>query len=128
MSDQRLQSTGVIKYHNATWITCEISPDFGDYYRSWIPSGIIYNKPRYDPHITVLRAEYEPVQDMTHWGEHEGEAVSFEYDPDFNIDGMFIMLDVYSDRLEEIRMELGLPHTDNCFLNFHITIGNRKNL
>jgi hypothetical protein len=101
--------------------------DFGRYYRSLLPKAKDVQRQAYPPHITVVRTGLETPPDMEAWGKYEGEIVEFTYAPIVVTDGVYYYLDVESERIAEIRKELGLPRYrfgDNK--KYHITIGNVK--
>lgn len=83
-------------------------------------------------HISVIRNEWF---EHPRWGEHDGEAIEFWYDPMTRNDNTYHWLRVWSDRLCDIREELGLrPHRGGVTLPpdqelcFHMSIGNTKHL
>jgi hypothetical protein len=113
-------------------LTVEVDEDFGRYYRRLIPKSYPTQKPRWPPHITVVRAGKEKPTEPFFWGLHEGSEVEFSYDPVLRLDKVYYWLSVWSPQLSEIRKELGLPpksrwtrppDAQECF---HITIANRK--
>ena len=110
----------------------EVHPTITAFYRTLVPRAIRLNMQRYPPHISVVRKEI-PVN-LDAWGKYEGEVVDFEYGSDIMHDDTYYWLNVYSPRLHEIRVELGLPPSSewsrppdgaDCF---HSTIGNVKPL
>lgn len=71
------------------------------------------------PHVNVLRRQessFEPPRDL--WRKYEGERVKIEYLPDVEKHWQFYVLPVRSDRLNEIRVELGLKPRNEL----HITV------
>ena len=84
----------------------------------------------YPAHLSVVRNEWF---ESSMWGAHEGEGVYFTYDPRTREDETYHWVRAWSERLLEIRAELGLPahrlgttappDGEQCF---HITIGNTK--
>jgi hypothetical protein len=81
-------------------------------------------------HISVVRNEWfeSPM-----WGKREGEGVYFTYDPRTREDRTYHWVRAWSERLIEVRAELGLPPhrlgttlPPDGELCFHITIGNTK--
>lgn len=87
---------------------------------------------RYEPHITVVRTGKDIVKNKEFWGKYEGELITFKYSPIVDCDDKRFWLNVYSVRLEEIRLELGLV-VDSLFKatpegfkkTFHTTIAKR---
>ena len=99
------------------------------FYRSLIPPQYVCRRPKYPPHITVVRRE-TPLTDS--WGLSHGMEVSFEYDSFIHRGHSYWWLNCYSEELNRLRVELGLPHS--CSLTrppdgtecFHSTLGNEK--
>lgn len=133
-----LSAIGTLRYTNDDGhrLVVDVCEDFGRYYRRLIPKSYPTQRPRWPPHITVVRAGKEKPSSlgMEFWGEYEGSEVEFSYDPELRLDRVYYWLNVTSRRLSEIRMELGLPaksrwtrppDAQECF---HITIANRKAL
>jgi len=101
------------------------------YYRSLIPKWIQTALPRYDPHITVVRPEKDLVDEGT-LHNYDGREVQFLYAAELQQSRNYLWLPAYSEQLEQIRLELGLPVVNNsdlvppdgCRKPFHITIAN----
>lgn len=137
------EATGTLRYralHNVktgimtnTRLAVEVDQELADYYRSLIPKYIEQNRPRWPAHITVVRAEKETPTIMEPWGRYEGQKINFLYSPEIQEGKIYYWLNVFCKRLEEIRIELGLPCTSQytqppegfrkCF---HMTIANCK--
>lgn len=109
-----LEASGIIHYSEANRVAVEIDPEIANFYRSLIPKYLPHQKPRWAPHITVVREEKETVSDRTYWGKREGEEIPFIYCNRIYQGKIYFWLDVLSKDLEEIRLELGLP----CFHPF----------
>lgn len=126
-------STGILKYHNNPYkLIVEIDQNICDYYRSLIPKWIKTNRQMYSAHISVVRNEV-PVN-LEHWGKYEGEEIEFLYENEIKFGAVYCWLNVWCKRLEEIRLELGLPVSSPYTLPpegfakcFHSTLGNFKN-
>lgn len=110
-----------------------IDPGISLFYRSLIPKYYNVKPQMHDPHISVVRYENPPNMDF--WGVYEGEMIKFLYDPIIQNDVTYWWLNVFCKRLEEIRLELGLPVSspftrppDGFDKVFHTTIGNCKKL
>jgi len=72
------------------------------------------------PHINVLRRQESNIEVQEEiWKKHEGEIISFEYSPLVEQHWKFHVLPIRSERLNEIRTELGLDERRGM----HITFG-----
>lgn len=132
------QSSGILKYNDPSEkvgyrLVVEIDPGITDYYRALIPPWFPkLNRQLYPPHISVVRREVPPLPEL--WGLHEGEEVEFTYDNVIQNGKVYWWLNCFSARLEEIRLELGLP-VDSPYTRppegylkcFHSSLGNTKN-
>lgn len=130
-------SKGVLKYNQPTdtvgyRLVVDIDPEITDYYRALIPpwKGKL-NKQMYAPHISVVRKEIPPLPEF--WGRYEGEVIEFAYDNVIHSSPTYWWLNCFSKRLEDIRLELGLPVDSPYTLPpegfakcFHSTLGNFK--
>jgi hypothetical protein len=124
------QSKGKIIYdptggnaYDPWWIIIECPNDIIHYYQNWIRNekGIRLNKPLYGAHISVLRGE-EPTQHKKYlWKKYQNEEITFYYDHKVQSNGVHWWLNVYCERLKEIRQELGLE--GEIKFDFHLTIG-----
>jgi len=127
-----LTAVGILRYTGGERLVVEVDEDFGRYYRRLIPKSYPTQKPRWPPHITVVRAGKDIPVNMEAWGRYEGAEVEFSYDPELRLDKVYYWLNVWCDRLSKIRQELGLPpksrwtRPPDAHECFHITIANRK--
>lgn len=129
-------STGRLRYStkNGHRVTVEeLDEDLAAFYRSLIPFWMPANKPKFAPHITVVRIHKETPADLTAWGKHDGEEIEFLYEPCVYHDRTYYWLNIWCPRLEEIRAELGMSVTSPYTLPpagfkkcFHCTIANKK--
>jgi hypothetical protein len=126
------KSIGTLRYFGDPYkLIVEIDPEISKYYQSLIPPYILYNKQRYEPHISVIRKEIIPNLQL--WGKYEGQDFEFEYDNFIYMSKNYLWLNVFSGDLEIIRLELGLTKTSETTRSpdgrhkFHTTIGNFKN-
>lgn len=102
-----------------------------DYYRDLLPFWKKAKPQRYPAHVSIVRREV-PVN-LDAWGLHEGEEVEFDYTGRVFFGTVYCWLNVFCKRLEEVRLELGLPVSteytrppDGFTKCFHLTIGNYK--
>jgi hypothetical protein len=129
--DSEIPMQGILRYSNVAGgsrpqAAVYLPKEFGRYYHSMIPKELDVNPQAYDPHITVVRTGVEFPPNMDAWGKYEGEKVDFVYDPAHKTDGLYWFLNVESDRIGDIREELGLPRYRKDNKGYHITIGNTK--
>lgn len=125
-------STGIIRYHDNPYkLVVDIDQEISNYYRSLLPKCIKPNRQRYEAHISVVRKEI-PIN-LQFWKKYEGEEVEFCYTNQVFFSDNYCWLNVFCIRLEEIRLELGLPVSSIYTLPpegftkcFHSTIGNFK--
>jgi hypothetical protein len=129
------KSMGIFSYSVPPLLSLRVAidPEITRYYRSFVPKWIVSNRQMYAPHISVVRKETPPL--MGHWGKYEGHEVEFEYENIVRFGEVYLWLNCFSVRLEEVRIELGLPvHSpytlppegfNHCY---HTTIGNFKDI
>jgi hypothetical protein len=106
-----------------------VDPAIADYARALVPKArrVRLNKPRFAPHITVIRnEEWACNPDL------DGIEVQFRYDPLVVPGEVYWWLRAWSPDLLQLRVREGLPELsdlcrppdmEDCF---HITIGNTK--
>jgi hypothetical protein len=129
-------STGILRYSVEERVghklIVEIDPGIAETYRALVPKYVRLQRPRFAPHISVIRKERIPEDKLHLWGAHDGKPVEFSYDPTIYNDELYYWLRVYSAALKAVRKELGLdelselarpPDLHDCF---HTTIGNTK--
>jgi len=104
----------------------ELPRDQLDLYYQWflkkrLGSWIELQRPMYGLHVTVVKGnESIPKEKLYLWKKYEGETVRVLYDPaKLERHWQFWSLDVESQRLSDLRKELGLF----SFHRFHLTIG-----
>jgi hypothetical protein len=126
------ESIGVLNYSGVNRVVLLIDQEIADYYRSLIPKYLPTNRPRWAAHVTLVREEKEEVVHREFWGRYEGEQVQFLYAPIIQLDETYFWLNIFCVRLEELRLELGLPcmswHVPPAGFRktFHTTIANSK--
>ena len=106
----------------------DVDPAIAEYARSLIPAYHRVQKPKFPPHMSVVR-QREPLVDFERFS---GEVVSFRYAMGLHNDDTYWWLIADSQRLREIRSELGPPELAWCCRPpddtecFHITVANTK--
>jgi hypothetical protein len=127
------EAKGVLKFGGGVRVAIWLAPDneLAPYYRSLIPKAKYVQPQMYSPHVTVVRSGGAEQPDMQLWEEtkqkYEGEVINFSYSPLIKFDYVYYYLDVFCDRIGELRRDMGLPtyrFDDNK--KYHITIGNLK--
>lgn len=108
------------------WCVAWLPHDFGNYYYSLIPKAKCAQRQMYAAHITVVRKGIERVPNMDAWNKYDGKNVDIYYDLPIVSNGIYFWLDAYSEDIEDIRVELGMPRIREPFDCFHITVGNLK--
>ena len=126
------ETEGILKYGPGIKAAVWLDKDIARYYLQLIPK-FKYAKPQmYSTHITLVRTGIETPSNMSFWGKYEGELIKVSYENFIKFAYPYFYLDAYSERIGEIREELGLsryriPHPDSPYYNrYHITIGNVK--
>jgi hypothetical protein len=128
-------SKGPLRYSHAKnagfKLILEVDPDLAYFDRAMIPKHISINPQKYAPHISVVRNEH--CVNMEYWGKYEGEQIEFKYSNYIHNGEVYWWINAFSAKLEEIRIELGLPVSSlytippNGYLKcFHITLANSK--
>ena len=118
------KSTGQLKYFNR-WLIIVVDKDICKYYSKLIN---YYSKPiklhpsKDGPHITVIAGKYETIVNQIYWKKYDGNPIEFEYKNEIDTDGNYFWLPVQCTRIEDIRIELGLPPVTP--IPWHLTIGN----
>jgi hypothetical protein len=123
-------SIGKLRY-GFTNLVLDVDQDIVDYYRWLLPRSIWLQTQMYPAHISVIRNETVPRMDL--WGKYENEEIAFSYSNVIRNGTLYYWLDCFSNRLEEIRAEIGLIN-DSLYIQtplgyaktFHITLGNFK--
>lgn len=125
-------TSGILQYGPGMRAVVWADQGIADLYRALIPKYYYADKQMYPAHITVVRLKLENVKNLDVWNRYQGESVPFQYDNEIRFDGTYFYLNVQSDRIGDIREELGLPRFRFGDLGadkrcYHITIGNCKN-
>lgn len=129
------QSSGPLRYfrgpHGGYKLIVEVDQGIVDYYRRLMPWWLRPKPQMYPAHISVVRKETPPT--ISAWGKYEGEVVEFVYTNEVYSGTVYYWLNVFSVRLEEIRLELGLSLEERYTQppagfkkTWHITLGNQK--
>lgn len=122
-------SKGKLRYfsYDSGKLILEIDKNIVDYYYSLIPPWLPKQRQKFFAKITVVRTNVEKPN-LKYWYKYQGEIVDFNYSGIIHEDNNYYFLQAYSTRLNNIRMELGLPAYRKPWKHFHITIANRKHV
>lgn len=127
------KSVGKLQYHSDPYkLIVVVDPEISNFYQSLIPKYIVFNRQMYVPHISVIRNEN--IQNIELWGKYDGIDFEFEYENYIYSSSNYLWLNVFSEELESIRLELGLTKTSQITRSpdgrhkFHMTLGNFKNI
>jgi hypothetical protein len=114
------------KQHKTKTLIVELPRDQMDLYYQWFLTKqygqwITMQRPMYGIHCTVVRGDEKIPQDRVHlWKKYHGQKIELMYDPEkLKSHWKFWSIPVFSQRLNEIRSELGLRPSED----FHITVG-----
>lgn len=125
-------STGTLRY-GFTNLVLDVDQGIVDFYRAMLPKSVRTNRQMYPAHISVVRKETPPNMDL--WGKYAGEEIEFSYSNEIQSGNLYYWLNCWCKRLEDIRVELGLPvdspwtrPPDGFAKTFHMTLGNIKEL
>lgn len=138
--EQWIKTSGKIRYNpwrkgatkRATkpWVVVDADWGLCEFYRYMIMRDLInpfrqdpiphrIHPPKWGCHVTVLDGRHDiPQSNMHLWNKFEGQDIEFEYSPMIEQHWKFFVLPVRSQRLMEIRRDLGLPKKP-----LHITVG-----
>lgn len=85
------------------------------YTRTWpvVKRGVKVSESAWKPHVSVVRGERP--RNKRDWKKYNGKKVWFKYSPLIIRGGPYYWLEVYSNELEFIRKELGLPRLSSGF-------------
>ena len=150
----RLTSTGTLRYdpyrgdmksNTAWWLIVDTDPEIVRYYAQQVmanPAAFGETKidlinPSWGSHISVVRGETPRSDLKKFWKKYSGEKVEFEYShivrragdtTPGHLKDYFWFVDVWCDRLNEIRSELGLKtyYDDGRPFNNHLTVGRTR--
>jgi hypothetical protein len=138
--NSRFTARGILTYNTVSYdgwpilgiakAVIRVDQGISDYYRSLIPAYFYAQPQLYPAHITVVRTRIEDP-DFNYWRKYQGETITFEYNGVVQYGQKYFYLDVFSDRIGDIREELGLPRFRFTELGaergcYHLTIANRK--
>jgi len=125
-------SEGRLEYGPGLRAVVWVEQNISDLYRKLIPKYYYAQPQLYPAHITVVRLRLETAKNMEVWNKYNGELIPFSYDSSIRFDGTYFYLNVQSERIGDIREELGLPRFRFGDLGadkrcYHVTIANVKN-
>jgi hypothetical protein len=107
-----------------TWVILQCDDDIVDYYKWFLNKrGVKLDALMWGSHVSIIRGEaYDKINNnnIEKWKYNDGQYIEFKYG-DLVTNGIHWWLEVQSDELEQMRLNLGLkPRPD---FGFHITIG-----
>jgi len=118
---------GILEYNDQQRAVVRIDQEIVDYYYSLIPKAKYAKRQMYPAHITVVRIPpIEVIKNEEAWGKYEGEKISFIYNGEIKFESPYFFIEAWSERIGDIREELGLPRFRQSFTSYHITVGNVK--
>lgn len=120
-----LEIKGTLRYGDNNRLAVEFSRDFGAYYRALMPKAWTCYGPRATTHLTVVRTGVEIPKNAAAWRKYSGKKVLVRYENYVRIEPIYYVLRAWSETVEEIRLELGLPRY-RMHSWYHITIGHKK--
>jgi hypothetical protein len=82
--------------------------------------GFKLNKPKHGSHISIVRGEGEPANKKL-WMLHDGGQFHFEYCHEITFGPTHVWLQVRSEELTKLRIDLGLSESPQ--FGFHLTLG-----
>lgn len=142
LKEEWFEAKGILRYSpqrrngretQKWWLVIDCPEDISKYYRHVTHLAsyrcLKLQRPYWGAHITVIRNEEPPNQDL--WNKYDGEEVVFQYGKyigtNYNDDRWksFWWLDARCERALNIREELGLRREP--YPQFHLTIGNIEN-
>lgn len=128
----KFDSEGKLEYGPGRRAVVWVDQGISDFYRKLIPKYYYAQPQMYPAHITVVRLRLETAEKLDAWNKYNLEVVPFVYDNEVHFDGTYFYLNVQSDRIGDIREELGLPRFRFGDLGaekrcYHVSIGNVKN-
>lgn len=103
------------------WMIVKTDEGIVQYYQNWIKQhyDVGFEKTVWGSHISAVRGQEPP--NKKDWGKYKNEEIPFTYTNKIYRAHWFYCVDAYSERLEQIREELGLPKLPK--FGFHLTVG-----
>ncbi len=102
-------TTGKLRYTDSGWLVLDIDNSIVKYYAYWCQK-FIWRKGSFSfhgPHSTVINGKAEDYRKSPRWKIHQGALINFQYSNIIKTDDHYYWLSVKSERLKEIRQELG---------------------
>lgn len=73
-------------------------------------------------HLTIVNGRWEKIRNIEAWRKYEGEQIEFQYSNEVQYETPFYFLFCYSERIGDIREELGLSRVF-AKRPLHLTLG-----
>lgn len=105
------------------WMIATIDGELTELYAWFLKkrTGIIIQRPAWGAHISVIRGERPPKEELWEKYKLENKEVTIFYDPNIRTNGDHWWMRVHSSDLLDVREELGLTRFGS--LSLHLTIG-----
>lgn len=117
------------KMFKSWWLIGATDCDVSEYYAWFLRkrTGIVLQEPAWGAHVSVVRGEIPPNQDV--WNKHQGKVIDVTLEVDVRTNGGHWWLRATCEELKDIREELGLyrhgkPFEDGGHMGLHLTLGN----
>lgn len=117
----RFHSYGTIRYRDDKWCSLMCDPELGRYYRAQIHDKLLM-QPMWGTHVTIVNGRWEKIKNKKAWKKYEGERLRFEYDSEVRYEPPFYFLFCFSEKIGDIREELGLSRIF-AVRPLHLTLG-----
>jgi len=125
---------GTMKKNIDWWLVVKTDPELVRYYSYQVKKNPVYFNetyinilnPSWGSHISVVRGEEPNDKFKQFWKKYDGHIINFTYSGLVkSSQNKFWFLDVWCDKLNEIRSELGLKikYDNGNLFHYHLTIG-----
>lgn len=122
------KAKGKLIYYPTWWLVLYSDDEICKYYRKLVNlkcPWIKLNPPKHPAHISVIYGQHEQPKNKEFWEKYENTEIEFDYEPFIIHDREYYWMKVTCQKIEDIRVELGLP-PHHGGTPWHLTIGNLK--